>query len=351
MSTSRSRTPLGFRSNYKLPYRRMVRFKGKQRLRKPCNLWKKPPRKFVKKVEAVLSRDTPCGDYSERWMKHLECRGLNLQTIHLSRGNNDAPCNFFTYATVMNAASIMYNGKANVFSGPSSGENNMTGNFADSVKIIVERQSVRVDITNNYSGGGTLKVLTCFPKTTQDLDPNAMWQSAKLEYTNLAPVTATNPYSPNFLDDMPTRYHSFNNAFSVKTMQKHLGAGQRWSFTRHGRCGVYDYTGASDASADPTYKFNSPGINQWLMYIWVPDLTQDINGTTSQVSRTSQNVALLANKGDLLFDHHYTACIRAPDETPIALKKQVKCYNLYASTVNATMAVMNKPDAVTNVLA
>lgn len=361
MSLSRSRSRTRFRrfNGARLPYRRFTTYKGKARLRKPCNLWKKPPRRFVKKVEAVLSKDTPCGLITNigTWdsFENATLANQYRQLVHCTM-NNSFQNNWFTWGMVMDAAAIMYNGKTPT----ENGWNSMLNNFDSDVKIVVEKQSVIITALNNFTVGGTLKCLTCFPKNDNNYTlsrPDNLWNDAKAMYVN---KNAANPLSPTdntAIFDMPTKYHAFNNAFRVHTESVYLGPGKSHKFVRNGPCMTYDFTKSKIASTDTSYAPNSKGVNQWTMFIWVPDLCQ-INfsaGNSQRIARqTSSGVPTTSAPGDMVFEWRYNACIRAPDDTAPADKDQVISFNNYAQVQTTALGLgvkVNKPLAGYNATA
>jgi len=337
-SRSRSMSTSRFRAPFRLPYRRLPNIKRKRALRRPCNLWKKPPRKFVKKVESVISRNTPCANFDYFvYSQHILNNTLAIQNNQFTwDGIGSLNLNFFGFNQVNDAAAIMFKNKT-----PTVNSNTtVSGNFDNDAKIVVDNQYVSGKIVNNFQTGGTIKIVTCFPKGDTDVKPIDQWNDAKASYkmiTNVtAPVEVFQPKNSQWLYDMPTKYHGFNSVYTANVVQKHLKPGETFSYIRYGKCGVYDNAMGKDLTSDLSYKLNVKGYNQWLMFIWVPDLIQSSN--SNRVIQHSNSYSTSTILPCLMMEYHYHACIRAPAETDDANRTQVNGYFNYADVSGALLA-------------
>jgi len=339
--------------NYRRPSNR---YGKKVALKRPSNLWKKPAKNFVKKVEAVLSRDTPGGHLTAihtTSFHHVSTADIQNQQGVWDTWQNvpvaSYPITYFTYAQIMDAASMMYNNKVAVATSSFNHLAHAT-NFDNDTKIIVERQSVNFTVANNYLVPGTLTVYTCFPKTTNPGTPLEIWNRAKTNYRNLSngdPDYQT--LTSSQLYDKPTRYHNFNSNYSVNSKSYHMKPGQQVRFTRNGPAGIYDYTASSDATAAASYKGNAPGKTQSFMFVWIPDMTQ----SGARVEAILHQTAIgnpPANTGTLAMEAVYNVVVRAPAESAVADKEEVIMYNNWGQIAPAlgTSVIAAKPVAGIN---
>lgn len=328
------------RSKPAIKRRRYV--KSKKPLKRQTR-YNKPPRAFVKKVEAVLNKDMPCGMMTSigTWDTPANASLANQyrQTV-ATVFNNSLNANWFSWAQVADAAAIMFNGKAIT----ENSQATLTGNFDTNVKIFVESQYVAINVLNNFNTGGTIKCLTCTPKNDNNLttaDPAQCWNDAKKAYVNINFASTATQADCSAIFDTPSMYHAFNSAFSVHTDSVYLAPGKQHRFVRNGKAGVYDFTRAKTNFADTTYNINAKGYNQWTMFVWVPDIVQ-VNfagGTSNQIARQSSiGNPTSSTPGDLVFEYKYHCCIRAPDETPVANKHQVLSFNNFATVQTTALA-------------
>lgn len=327
------------------PYRRYAKPKP-AKYKKRCDLWKKPPRKFVKKVEAVLSRDTPCGMVTRVDGCSITIGSTSINQQSVWNGALNMVFNDFTMNNVLDFASVMFNGKAGGFD-----QTVQTNNFALTNKIIVENQSAKYTLKNFYAVGVTVTIWTHFPKTTQGYTPLQLWNSSRLAYSqkNYGSNAALLPNTCATLYEKPTQYHEFNTHFKSVSKSVHLGPGQSYKFTRNGPCGVYDYTSSAINPGDSP-NLNQPGKNSWITLVLVADpVISTASGMTLEPSHYATS-ASASTAQYVTVERTTMACIRAPDCTPIANKVQVNLFENWLG-YSATPGVpidMSKPLAATS---
>ena len=341
----------------KLRYKQRGAVGKRRKLLKPNRAYSKASPAFAKKVQAVLHKDEPCGEFRKIWTidwnPNTTVSTIYHQFLLTARSHTfNVFHDYFGFDQVNDAAAAMF--KAKTMTADSELSTYNAANFDKDSKIHVEKQSVVITVRNNFEMAGTLKVVTCFPKRDMTVSPLADWIDAKSAYTLLYNGTSavTVPQTYSEMGDMPTNYHNFNVNWSTNTKSYRMTPGKIIKIVRNGPSGVYDNATAKMDQDDVPYKYFAKGKSQTLFFVWIPDLNQNssIEGEIGRVTNTASTVASL--NGDLVFETVYRACIRAPEETSEALKHQVRCYQNYAKvpTAMSSYATAQKPVASTNTL-
>lgn len=318
-----------------VPYKRLPKSK-KYKPKKKCAPYKRPNRKFAKKVEAVLDKDIPCGELfnynNELFHMRVIGRQKVVQDMH-GRG-------MFAFApiNVLAAASVLFGNSASAWN-PFA----VTKAFDANVKIHVERSNVTHTIKNHSNVKMNVTFWTYSPRQLGSDVPKQTWIESIDDYK----LNDTGDYAPATISTdkttalfcKPTQFHGFNMKWKTNKVTFTLQPNGIKSISRAGPCAAtYDMTAYNVGNlAEPNYAINAPGKTEWFMITYHLEYDACFN----KIDNTLDQVHVLpcteeirvggerSETGGLSWAMKENFCIRAPDAATTDNKVQVKSRNIF----------------------
>lgn len=247
---------------------------------------KRPPvkitKKFKDKIEKALEPKMPNGYY---WNIFVDTFGTptndNEQyTQMLCKVGNPTQGQFFSPLQILDAASILWNGKL-IVSNPAFGDTNM---FAPtSTKVFCKDAWVDVKMRNNTQRSFTFIIYECAPKNDETLDPYVTWnRSITSEFAN---GVIKGGMANGSLYNSPTQFKEFNQAFKVAKRKFVLQPGQIYEFKVQGPQNyTYDFAKYTEESVPK----NAQKMCRYLMSVHYVDL---VTGSTAGAGRMKASAA------------------------------------------------------------
>lgn len=262
----------------------------------------KVSRKLRKKVQKVINSNNPDGYYHEVSGSSVACIANGQQVFHpnqqLSEGQ---PGWHFTPTQVLDAASILWNGKTPLINKSTADPGNMS---TETLQVLCKNSWYVCRMKNNSQHTLTVKPVVCRPKKVVTDNAVTSWTAELLnQATN---PTGENPRA-NVITDLyqhPKFCSGMNRFWSFTTSKIVLEPGQEYTFTVQGpQDRMYKMASCYDANL---YKNNQTYAAN-IFYLVNGDLQSDSALLPQRSANTGAGALLMENS------HHYT--LEMPEQT------------------------------------
>lgn len=282
--------------------------------RKPKKV--KVSRKLRAKIKKVISDRSPSGYYQEIITGVFSAPTDNRQnaTIIASTTVDGNQGEFFSPSSVINAASVLWNGKT---ASAIYGLNDATNFNSETLRVNVKKQWVTIKCRNNTERTYTINFYACRRKISEPATGFTAlndWQSA-LGFEKYQPAaTPGGGPGPNVMNlDYTTLYvtpyftKSVTDKYDIETTKVRLAPGEEYTYTLTGPSMMYDFR--KFYAANTAFPFNKK-TNVSVFMVGYTDL---IGGASSTFGRGKQ--ANTAAGYGLIYETNTYFKLEMPDQT------------------------------------
>lgn len=242
-------------------------------------------RRLKKQIEEVIEGEKGIGYFQQAFYGAAvdgEANGRQMVGNILNAAVDGVQGVFFSPTQVLNAASVLWNGKTISTSFALNDATNFTQGLT---KIKVMKQWVTVRIRNTSQRNYVLNIYACKPKRTGPAaDTLVEWTNALSEDNTLG--INVNNCVPKTLHNTPYRSKSFMNNWNVETTKYTLAPGQEVTYTINGPSKVYNY----EKYFSGAVQYPSQKDNTYLMFSGYVDLLSTTLQTIGRYAEASSFV-------------------------------------------------------------
>jgi len=233
-------------------------------------------KEFKDKVAAALVSKEIGGWFQETVCNRMSVPPDNMQAIDYAVPNYNTGLAFFDTSSVLNAASVLWNGKTNVVPGASRTLTE-AGNFnKNTIKINVRNSYAKLRLRNNSSRIKYLKVYEFQSKGNAELDPYAWWVGNT--QANAINEVARFGYLVSELFASPGMCPEFKNQWTTAVKEYVMEPGQETTHFVQGPSNkVYDYE-KFQVPGSPVSVAGDPPITKHVRFVMIVHYN-DIVGT------------------------------------------------------------------------
>jgi len=256
---------------------------------------------FKKKVTAALSEKKNTGYLEQQSFFSNDNITTSNEQVSFFIGPGPTFVGFFSPIRVLDAASVLWNGKAEALD-PS----NLTGQFDNKgTKINVLRQWAVVQIKNNTlrKKHVTIRVFQGRTKADYDLNPLSEWIATLADEANFGSSVGNSANLPVNQNNTTVAHPGLSPGIHKRIRDKFkwtekvyvLEPGQDFEFTEEGPAMTYDYTKYWDALS-PIAENVAP--TRWMLVTMYNDIVQDAAGLVGRIvdSTSTAQAVLIATK-------------------------------------------------------
>lgn len=326
------------------PYvRQSKRIRRSRSLRTTKRKRTKITRKNSKKIKSIVKRVIECdynyGIYDKRWvclMKQTATLNGDSQTVTTVGGRTDGSANpqpiqlpayqfcAFTPKKFLDAASILYSGKAvNLdWTQPQIGGLPFTN-----LKLNVHYASVVFEVKNVTRNKQHYEIFECTPRQNLvGIDCVRVFEDSVNSETWVGGVPGVTR-----LGMRPTQFEKFKTKYSVKSMNKVLNPGEKFTMVRTWK-GCIDYNKLLTLDATPTLCDFARGMTKEFMFVVKPEVkignSIDAAANIKKVGFYDLSTGLSTYEGTTVNVSEYYK-IQQPDETADTQEGMKRCFQTF----------------------